>query len=65
MYEIGPDLLDGFISLGAVELLDDSLADAPEVDDDTSNEPAESKSEGDAPENKAIHAAPENKKRKK
>jgi hypothetical protein len=72
-HEIGPDLLQGFISLGAVELLDQEIAprelaegemlvagDLPEGSTAT-----EAKSEGEATENKALTAAPENKKRKK
>lgn len=49
-YEIGPELLQSFIDLGAVELAGDG-------------DKAGEKSLGDAPANKAKKAAPENKAR--
>ena len=50
-YDIGPDLLQAFVSMAAVEMAEPAT-------------PAEEKSAGAAPADKAFAAAPENKKKK-
>ncbi len=54
-YEIGDELMQSFIDLGAVDLADGDKAGE-------GSKPGE-KSHGNAPANKAIKAAPENKSR--
>lgn len=53
-HEIGPDLLQGFISLGAVEMVED------DEDDSENAEPADQVDTGE----KSLDGAPENKMRK-